>query len=151
MGRKVWGWIDNNAGFGVGVLWLGGGRDQLLDILRATSIAVLTHAEYTKGAWKKLLTLTTSRAKKRRWPILLTVLVQHFEEVRYPLSYPLRHTSPIDALRDLMEVRNLRHRDLIPIFGARSVVSEVISGKRTISKNHPGKLVEFFHVPVRNV
>lgn len=75
---------------------------------------------------------------------LLTVLVQQFEEVRYPLG----HASPIDALRDFMEARSLRQRDLIPIFGASSVVSDVINGKRSISKNHARKLAEFFHVPV---
>ena len=75
---------------------------------------------------------------------LLTVLVQRFEEVRYPLG----HASPIGALRDFMEARNLRQRDLIPIFGASSVVSDVINGKRSISKNHARKLAEFFHVPV---
>jgi HTH-type transcriptional regulator/antitoxin HigA len=75
---------------------------------------------------------------------LLTVLIQQFEEVRYPLG----HASPIDALRDFMEARSLRQRDLIPIFGASSVVSDVINGKRSISKNHARKLAEFFHVPV---
>ena len=47
-----------------------------------------------------------------------------------------------------MEVRNLRQRDLIPIFGASSVVSNVLTGKRSISKAHARKLAEFFHVPV---
>src|ERR1039457_4103444 len=75
---------------------------------------------------------------------LLTVLVQQFEEVRSPLG----HASPIEALRDFMEARNLRQRDLIPIFGASSVVSDVINGKRSISKSHARKLAEFFHVPV---
>src|ERR1017187_4179274 len=75
---------------------------------------------------------------------LLTVLIQQFEEVRYPLG----HASPIDALRDFMEARSLRQRDLIPIFGASSVVSDVINGKRSISKNHARKLAEFFHIPV---
>lgn len=75
---------------------------------------------------------------------LLTVLVRQFEESRYPLG----HADPLDALRDLMEVRQLRQRDLIPIFGASSVVSDVLHGKRSISKNHARKLAEFFHVPV---
>jgi HTH-type transcriptional regulator/antitoxin HigA len=75
---------------------------------------------------------------------LLTVLIQQFEEVRYPLG----HASPLDALRDFMEVRNLRQRDLIPIFGASSVASDVLNGKRGISKTHARKLAEFFHVPV---
>jgi methylthioribose-1-phosphate isomerase len=72
------------------------------------------------------------------------VLFQQFEEVRYPFG----HASPIDALRDSMEARNLRQRDLIPVFGASSVVSDVINGKRSISKNHARKLAEFLHVPV---
>ena len=72
------------------------------------------------------------------------MLIQRFEQVRYPLG----HASPIYALRDFMEARNLRQRDLIPIFGASSVVSDVINGKRSISKNHARKLAEFFHVPV---
>jgi HTH-type transcriptional regulator / antitoxin HigA len=75
---------------------------------------------------------------------LLTVLVQRFEEARYPLG----HASPLDALRELMEVRDLRQRDLIPIFGASSVASDVLNGKRSISKAHARKLAEFFHVAV---
>ncbi len=75
---------------------------------------------------------------------LLTMLIVQFEDVHYPFG----HASPLDALRDFMEVRNLRQRDLIPIFGASSVVSNVLSGKRSISKAHARKLAEFFHVPV---
>jgi HTH-type transcriptional regulator / antitoxin HigA len=75
---------------------------------------------------------------------LLTVLIQQYEEA----SYPLGHASPLDALRDFMEVRNLRQRDLVPIFGASSVASDVLNGKRAISKTHARKLAEFFHVPV---
>ena len=75
---------------------------------------------------------------------LLTVLIQQFEEVHYPLG----HASPLDALRELMEVRNLRQRDLIPVCGASSVASDVLNGKRSISKTHARKLAEYFHVPV---
>ena len=75
---------------------------------------------------------------------LLTFLIQRFEEDHYPLG----HATPVDALRNLMEVRGLRQRDLIPVFGSSSVVSNVLNGKRSISKNHARKLAEFFHVPV---
>jgi len=75
---------------------------------------------------------------------LLTVLVQQFEEANYPLG----HADPLEALRDFMEMRQLRQRDLIPIFGASSVVSDVLKGKRSISKTHARKLAELFHVPV---
>jgi len=75
---------------------------------------------------------------------LLTLLVRQFEESRYPLG----HAGPLDTLRELMEVRGLRQRDLIPVFGASSVVSNVLNGKRGISKSHARKLAEFFHAPV---
>jgi HTH-type transcriptional regulator/antitoxin HigA len=75
---------------------------------------------------------------------LLTMLIVQFEDVHYPLG----HLEPVDALRELMEVRNLRQRDLIPVFGASSVASDVLNGKRSISKTHARKLAEFFHVPV---
>ena len=75
---------------------------------------------------------------------LLTVLIRQFEDSRYPMG----HADPLDALRDFMEIRNLRQRDLIPIFGASSVVSDVLNGKRSISKTHARRLAGFFHVPV---
>lgn len=73
---------------------------------------------------------------------LLTVLIRQFEESQYPLG----HADPIDALRELMEARGVRQRDLIPVFGASSVVSDVLAGKRGISKAHARKLADFFHV-----
>jgi HTH-type transcriptional regulator/antitoxin HigA len=51
------------------------------------------------------------------------------------------------ALRVLMEDRGIRQRDLIPVFGSSSVVSDVLNGKRSISKAHARKLAEHFHVP----
>ena len=75
---------------------------------------------------------------------LLTALILQFEAAHYPLG----HAAPIDSLRNLMEVRLLRQRDLIPVFGASSVVSDVLNGKRSISKTHARKLAEFFKVPV---
>ena len=75
---------------------------------------------------------------------LLTALIERFEESHYELG----HASPLNALRHLMEVRELRQRDLIPIFGASSTVSDVLNGKRSISKAHERKLTEVFGVPV---
>jgi len=75
---------------------------------------------------------------------LMTLLVRQFEEAHYPLG----HAEPAEVLRVLMEDRKLRQRDLIPVFGSSSVVSDVLNGKRSISKAHARKLAEFFHVPV---
>ena len=75
---------------------------------------------------------------------LMTLLIRQFEESRYPLG----HAEPIEALRVLMEDRGIRQRDLISVFGSSSVVSDVLTGKRSISKAHARKLAEHFHVPV---
>src|ERR1035441_853043 len=61
---------------------------------------------------------------------LMTLLVRQFEASKYPLG----HAGPLEALRVLMEDREIRQRDLIPVFGSSSVVSEVLNGKRSISK-----------------
>ena len=53
----------------------------------------------------------------------------------------------LDALKKLMENRDLRQRDLLPVFGSGSVTSDVLTGKREISKQHARKLSEFFSVP----
>jgi HTH-type transcriptional regulator/antitoxin HigA len=74
---------------------------------------------------------------------LMTLLVRQFEESKYPLG----HAGPLEALRVLMESRDLRQRDLVSVFGSSSVVSDVLNGKRSISKAHARKLAEYFHVP----
>jgi HTH-type transcriptional regulator/antitoxin HigA len=46
----------------------------------------------------------------------------------------------------LMEQRGLRQTDRVPIFKFRGDVSDVLNGKRGISKALAKKLGEFFHV-----
>ena len=58
------------------------------------------------------------------------------------------HADPVEALRNHIERRHLWQRDLIPVFGASSVVSGVLSGKRSIGKSHARKLAELFRAPI---
>lgn len=60
---------------------------------------------------------------------LLTVLVESYENQKYPIEPP----SPIDAIKFRMEEKGLKQADLIPYFGTRSRVSEVLSGKRSLT------------------
>jgi HTH-type transcriptional regulator/antitoxin HigA len=82
--------------------------------------------------------------EEERLAALLALLVRQFEDSRYPLG----HADPVDALRFLMEQRGIRQRDLIAVFGSSSVASDVLNGKRAISKTQARKLAEFFHVGV---
>lgn len=60
---------------------------------------------------------------------VLAVLLEDYERRHFPLDDP----GPVDALRFRMEQLSLRPRDLVPFLGARSRVSEVLSGKRPLS------------------
>lgn len=73
----------------------------------------------------------------------MNLLIRQFEESHYPLG----RAEPLEALRVLMESRGLRQRDLLPVFGSSSVASDVLNGKRALSKTHVRRLAEFFHVP----
>jgi HTH-type transcriptional regulator / antitoxin HigA len=73
---------------------------------------------------------------------LLSLLVKEYDD----RVYPLPAADPIRILRFLMDQHDLKAADLTPIFGARSIASMVLNGKRELSKSHIRKLAEFFHV-----
>ena len=73
---------------------------------------------------------------------LLSVLVERFEEKQYPIKDAPSHR----ILLHLLEARGLKQADLLPIFSSRGLVSDVVNGKRGISKAQAKKLGEFFHV-----
>jgi HTH-type transcriptional regulator/antitoxin HigA len=76
---------------------------------------------------------------------LLTILIEKYEERRYPI----RTASPQQVLRHLVEARNLAQKDLVKVFGSKGITSEVLNGKRSISKAQAKKLAKFFHVGVQ--
>ena len=73
---------------------------------------------------------------------LMIRLVEDFEEGHYQL----KAATPHAALRELMEVRSLRQIDLLPVFRSKGFASEVINGKRAISKAHTRALATLFNV-----
>ena len=75
---------------------------------------------------------------------LLTLLERLIKD--YDDQFELPEVPPHKMIAFLMERRGLRQADLLPIFGSRSVASEVLAGKREPSKAHIRKLAEFFHV-----
>lgn len=60
---------------------------------------------------------------------LFALLVENYEKEQFPIGLP----SPIDAIRFRMEQQGLSQSDLVPYFGSRSKVSEVLSGKRPLT------------------
>jgi HTH-type transcriptional regulator / antitoxin HigA len=73
---------------------------------------------------------------------LLTLLIEEFEERRYRLP----RSKPLDVLRFLMDQHGLMQKDLVSVFGAPSIVSEVLSGRRELNKVQIKRLSDRFHV-----
>jgi len=74
---------------------------------------------------------------------LLTNLIRDYEASAYP-SRP--KSKPNEMVVFLLEQRNLKANDLWPIIGSKGRVSEIVTGKRPISKEQAKKLAAFFHV-----
>ena len=60
---------------------------------------------------------------------LLGLLIDNYEKEKFPIENP----SPTEAIRFRMEQMDLKQKDLIPMIGSRSRVSEILSGKRPLT------------------
>lgn len=75
---------------------------------------------------------------------LLATLVGLYEEK----AYPIPAVEPTDAIRFRMEQQGLKQKDLIPYIGCKSKVSEVLSGKRSLSLSMIRNLHEGLGIPL---
>ena len=75
---------------------------------------------------------------------LLVHLIQAYEQQ----AFQPEMATPHEALRELMAARDLKQSDLLPIFKSKGIASEVINGKRGISKAQAKALAEHFNVSV---
>jgi HTH-type transcriptional regulator / antitoxin HigA len=80
--------------------------------------------------------------EERRLLALLSRLIEDYED----RIFPVLDSPPYRTLQFLMEQNDLRQADLVSIFGSRGRVSEVVNGKRAISKAQAKALGEFFKV-----
>jgi len=74
---------------------------------------------------------------------LLSVLLEEYED----RTFKLPKVGPGTMLRHLLEERRKKPSDLWEIL-PKSRVSDILSGRRAVSKVQAGKLAEFFRVPV---
>jgi HTH-type transcriptional regulator/antitoxin HigA len=73
---------------------------------------------------------------------LLTHLVETFEK----RMYPRQRASPAELVAFLLEQRGQSPSDLWSVLGSRGRVSELLSGKREVSKDQAKRLGAFFHI-----
>jgi HTH-type transcriptional regulator / antitoxin HigA len=73
---------------------------------------------------------------------LIVVLIENYEAKHYPMD----DIAPHELLQHLMASNHTRQADLVGLIGSRGVVSEVVNGKRAISKAQAKALGDFFSV-----
>ena len=83
-------------------------------------------------------------AGERELQVRLALLCNEYEDrtVEPPAA------SPLEVARFLMEQNGLRAVDMVEVFGSRAVASQVLSGKREISKAHARRLADRFRLSV---
>jgi HTH-type transcriptional regulator/antitoxin HigA len=122
-------------------------RQKYGKLLARTLPAVIeTDAEYEHflAQIEKLIDKENRSPEEDKLFDLMIVLVESFEEKNYPIP----DAPPHEVLQELMRSRGLKQRDLLSIFGSDGLASEVVNGKRNISRAHAKSLAEYFHVPV---
>jgi len=74
---------------------------------------------------------------------VLVTLIEKYEEKAFPIDFP----DPVDAFLFRMEQQNLTRKDLEPMIGPRSRVSEILNRKRALSVGVIRTLKERLRIP----
>ncbi len=76
-------------------------------------------------------------------PVMETIgnLIENYEAQ----EYKIKESSPVEALKYLMQEHGLKQSDLKEI-GSQGVVSEILTGKRTLNIEQVKKISNKFHV-----
>jgi HTH-type transcriptional regulator/antitoxin HigA len=121
-------------------------EEQYLALVRAFPLVSIhndAHLDEAIAVIDKLLDIPERTTAEEEYLQALTDLVAAYEDAHVVIPT----VSGLDALRYLMEENGLTQADLIPDFGTRSIVSEVLAGKRHLALTHITRLAERFGVP----
>jgi HTH-type transcriptional regulator/antitoxin HigA len=82
--------------------------------------------------------------KEKALAEVITLLIEDYEEKYHFLP----RVSPNESLKALMHEHGLKHKDNWPVLGNKGAATEVLSGRRSISKSQARRLADYFRVPV---
>ncbi len=75
---------------------------------------------------------------------ILVMLVEKYEEKHWAIATP----DPIEAIKYRMEEMGLKQKDLVPLIGSKSKVSELLNHKINLSLSMISNLSSALHIPV---
>ena len=104
------------------------------------------HEEYL-FVLDKLASKVNPTGEEEKHAEVLMTLIEAYEEEHHAIP----DASPVEVLRSLMQANSLRQKDLVPIFGSESIVSEILHKNRTLNKTQIEKLSKRFRVSPRGI
>lgn len=105
--------------------------------------AIETEEEYDRllAVAERLTFAKNLTPEERALYKLLVTLIEVYETENYPIE-----SEPHEILQHIMESSGTRQADLVGIIGSSGVVSEVVNGKRAISKAQAKALGDYFKI-----
>ncbi len=101
------------------------------------------HLEEALDVVGRLTDRTRRTTDEEEYLRALADLVYVYEQAH--VTWPA--VTGVDVLRHLMEENGLSQADIAPLFGGRSVISDVLAGKRRLNLTHIVRLAERFGLP----
>ncbi|MEL0590771.1 MAG: transcriptional regulator [Planktothrix rubescens PR222] len=98
--------------------------------------------ELTQNMIDKLLDQGKLSQDEKDYLNVLGALVYEYEQQQEPIP----DIYGVELLKSLIEDNELRQKDLVSIFKTESIVSDILNGKRELTKRHIEELAQFFHV-----
>jgi HTH-type transcriptional regulator / antitoxin HigA len=116
---------------------------RLLTVVQPKVIETEEENEFYLAEVTKLMQLGENLSPAQEQLLRLLVnLIENFEDQHYQLNL----ATPLEILQEFVTDRGLKQKDLLPVFGSQGIASEVLNGKRSISKAQAKALGEFFKV-----
>jgi len=115
---------------------------QLVTLFPPIKIHSSEEAARTEAQIEELMSLPHLSVAQERFVDLLSDLVADWEDSQIDIP----DVSGTDLVRALFEERGLRQKALVGAFATESVASEVLVGRRELSRKHIERLASFFNV-----
>jgi HTH-type transcriptional regulator / antitoxin HigA len=116
---------------------------ELLAVVKPKVIETEEENEYYLAEVSKLMQFGENLSPAQEQLLRLLVnLIENFEDHHYQLN----PATPLEILTELIRAKGLKQKDLLPVFGSQGIASEVLNGKRSISKTQAKALGEFLKV-----
>ena len=78
---------------------------------------------------------------------LLSILIDKYERENFPVEPP----DPIEAIKFRMDQMNLKQKDIAPLFGGKTRISEVLNKKRPLSLKMIILLNRYLGIPLESM